>query len=81
MAGSCAALVAICCGRKVALFTSLYGGHVVWSNCDFSVLIGPTCSTMFLLHVRTRLDGRRNYFRIYMIYPVLISDRVRYYVH
>ena len=41
LAGSCAALVTVCCGRKVALFTSLHGGHVVWSNCDFRVLSGP----------------------------------------
>ena len=41
VAGSCAALVTVCCGRKVALFTSLHGGHVVWSNCDFRVLSGP----------------------------------------
>ena len=41
VAGSCAALVTVCCGRKVGLFTSLHGGHVVWSNCDFSVLSGP----------------------------------------
>jgi hypothetical protein len=41
VAGSCAALVAVCCGRKVALFTLLHGGHVVWSNCGFSVLSGP----------------------------------------
>ena len=66
VAGSCAALVAVCCGRKVALFTLLHGGHVVWSNCGFSVLSGPlACSTtMFLYHVQTRLDGRRNCFRI-----------------
>lgn len=41
VAGSCAALVTVCCGRKVGLFTSLHGGHVVWSNCEFSVLSGP----------------------------------------
>ena len=41
VAGSCAALVAVCCGRKVALFTLQHGGHVLWSNCNFSVLSGP----------------------------------------
>ena len=41
VAGSCAALVTVCCGRKVALFTLLHGGHVAWSNCDFRVLSGP----------------------------------------
>ena len=30
-----------CCGRKVALFTLQHGGHVLWSNCNFSVLSGP----------------------------------------
>jgi hypothetical protein len=66
VAGSCAALVAVCCGRKVALFTLLHGGHVVWSNCGFSVLTGPG---VLYYHVpisctNTRLDGRRNCFRI-----------------
>ena len=41
VAGSCAALVAVCCGRKVALFTLQHGGQVLWSNCNFSVLSGP----------------------------------------
>ena len=41
VAGSCTALVTVCCGRKVGLFTSLHAGHVVWSNCEFSVLSGP----------------------------------------
>ena len=41
VAGSCATLVAVCCGRKVALFTLQHGGHVLWSNCNFSVLSGP----------------------------------------
>ena len=26
---------------KSRFFTSLHGGHVVWSNCDFRVLSGP----------------------------------------
>jgi len=47
VAGSCAALVTVCCGRKVALFTSLHGGHVVWSNCDFSVE-WPWCALYYV---------------------------------
>jgi hypothetical protein len=38
--------------------------------------VALACSTMFLQHVRTRLDRQRNYFRIYMISHALISDSV-----
>ena len=55
--GSSAAWVAVCCGRKVAIFTWLHGKHVVGSSCDSSVL-----SVVLLYHVpkvcTRRIDGR-----------------------